>query len=181
MKQKTLKIKIMHWLITAMFLVAVLSGYRQADTGWSGIGIFNRSIINAAHETTGILIAIIFVYWAFSRAYYRLNTNNIGFWNLSIGLFHMLFGSVGFSIALLGWMGSSAGNYGQMLFGFIPMPNITPYLGAETSVFFTSLHKMLVPFFIALLVIHVASVIFHVVVLRDDTLKAMWFRRPIKK
>lgn len=169
-------IRVLHWSVFVLFVISILSGYRQADKGWPGTGLFDRNIIHLLHETSGILIALLMAVWAVKRARVFWQSRQEGdWWTRAIIVYHAFLASLGGLIAFLGWAGSSAGNYGQFLFGFIPVPNIIPVLSANEAVYLYFYHKSLVPCFLILAALHVGGVLFHVVVLRDRTFQTMWF------
>jgi cytochrome b561 len=173
---KPLTIRILHWLVVLLFLFAIPSGYRLADTGWPGIGWINRDGIRIIHQTAGILSACFMVYWGLLRLLKNSGSYG-GLWEKLITISHILFAILAATIALTGWMGSSAGNYGQALFGVLPVPNIIPTLSAKEAVWLYTLHKSLIPYFITFLGLHVAAVLFHTLILKDGILRAMWFRK----
>jgi cytochrome b561 len=75
-------------------------------------------------------------------------------------------------------MGSSAGNYGQALFGVIPIPNLIPVLSATEAVWLYAFHKSLIPYFLTFLGLHVLAVLYHSLILKDGILRRMWFFKP---
>jgi cytochrome b561 len=48
-------------------------------------------------------------------------------------------------------------------------------MSAKEAAWLYALHKAMIPYFLALAGLHLAGVLFHLVILRDGTLKAMWF------
>jgi cytochrome b561 len=99
----------------------------------------------------------------------------VGWRGRAIAASHLCLAELGLSVALIGWAGSSAGNYGQEPFGIISVPNLIPKMSAKEAVWLYALHKAMIPYFLALAGLHLAGVLFHLVILRDGTLKAMWF------
>lgn len=174
---KPLAIRILHWLIVLLFLLAVPSGYRLADTGWPGIGWINRDGIRIIHQTAGIFTACFMVYWGL-HSLVKKHAIYDGAWQKLIGFSHILLATLAATIALTGWMGSSAGNYGQALFGVLPIPNIIPVLSATEAVWLYAFHKSLVPYFLIFLGLHIAAVLYHTLILKDGILRQMWFFKP---
>lgn len=174
---KPLSVRILHWLIVFLFLLSVPSGYRLADTGWSGIGWINRDGIHIIHQTAGIFTACFMFYWGLIRLVKKHDVYG-GIWQKLIVLSHILFAILATTIAITGWMGSSAGNYGQALFGVIPIPNLIPVLSAREVVWLYAFHKSVVPYFLIFLGLHVVAVLYHILILKDGILREMWFFKP---
>lgn len=180
MPLKPLVVRLLHWVVALLVLAAVPSGYRLADTGWSGIGIINRSIVYEVHAAAGILIIVFILVWSAVRirsawrnasANFRLAT----IWIWSVALSHVLLAGLTGTITLLGWIGSFGRMSGGSFFGFSILEAM-PRLAAQDVVYLYALHKTLVPYLLALLGLHVFAVLVHVFVLKDGLLRSILFR-----
>jgi cytochrome b561 len=116
------------------------------------------------------------IYWGLHRLV-KNNEAYDGAWGKLIAFSHILFAVLAVTIALTGWMGSSAGNYGQALFGVLLVPNIIPTFSAKEAVWLYTLHKSLIPYFLTFLGLHVLAVLYHILILKDGILRAVWFRK----
>ena len=176
--QKPLTIRLLHWFVALLFLLAIPTGYRLADTGWSGVGLINRSTIHASHQTSGILIACLMVIWAIYRIWKSFQTSkSTSIYQKLVAVSHILLAVLGALIAFTGWMGSSAGNYGQELFGVIPIPNIIPVFSAKEAVSLYAFHKSLISYFLFFLSLHIIAVLFYTIILKDQIIKTIWFSK----
>ncbi len=173
--RKTLLIRILHWSVFLLFIGVILSGYRQADSGWSGVGFFDRDMVHIVHETSGILIVILITCWALIRASKIMQFRLLTVYQKLLVIYHCVLAGLGLLIGMLGWMASSAGGYGQKLFGVLPMPNIFPKLGADWAVLLNSTHADLMTWFFIIAGVHIVSALFHLLVLRDGVFYSIWF------
>ncbi|MEM7068902.1 MAG: cytochrome b/b6 domain-containing protein [Pseudomonadota bacterium] len=169
-------IRLLHWGVAVLITVALISGYRVSDAGWSGVGLIDRPELFELHVSAGLLICVFSIVWSGLRCFkFRENSRQKNWFEVSVAISHIALLGLGAAIGFLGWAGHSAGNGNLVLFDLVPVPQITPELGAESSVLFFDLHRMLVPWFLALLAVHVAAVLYHALVKRDDVLRSMLF------
>lgn len=180
MPLKPFVVRLLHWVVALLVLAAVPSGYRLADTGWSGIGIVNRNTIYEGHAVAGILIIVLILLWSAVRirSMWQVASKTSGLatiWVWSVTLSHALLAGLTGTIALLGWIGSFGRVSGGSFFGF-SMLEAMPRLAAQDVVYLYGLHKTLVPYLLALLGLHVFAVLAHVFVLKDGILQSMVFR-----
>lgn len=183
MQKKPFAVRVLHWAVTGLFVVAVPTGYRLADTGWSGTGLLDRHTIYDLHQKGGALIAILLLVWGLLRGLGLLRRGKGGvrtgaesvWWNRTVIASHAALAGLAMAVAGLGWIGSvwAAGN--RAGFDIISIPSLFISISPGDVVTLYALHKALVPYFLTLLALHVTAVAFHALVLRDQILGSMLF------
>ena len=175
---KPITIRLIHWLVFVLFCIAVATGYRMTQASWSGVGIIDRPELFSAHVLSGLSICCLAVIWALLRlARYYKSRSKLGWWERAVLGSHIILLGLGSAIGFLGWFGHSARGNDYRPFDWFPVPHILPELGASYTVEFYAYHRLLVPYFLLLFALHIAATLFHVFVLKDETLRSMLFAK----
>lgn len=77
------------------------------------------------------------------------------------------------AMPLSGWMMNSAAGVGLYWFGYIPIPDLVPR-DSDLFAALKTVHKVLSRLLIAVVILHVAAVIYHDVLRRDGVFRRMW-------
>ncbi|MEL6317931.1 MAG: cytochrome b/b6 domain-containing protein [Pseudomonadota bacterium] len=168
----------LHWVLAALGIGALATGYVISDVGWNGVGLVSRDWCVEAHKSMGLLMPPVCLAWAalaLSRGFAKRSVAGRAVWLMHAAL------ALGFlATALLGWAGSSAGRYGQAVFGLISAPEIVPTRDPKLAVRLYDLHKELAWWAMLALGLHVAGALTHLLILRDGVFTAM-IRRPERR
>lgn len=183
MQKKPIAVRVLHWVVASLFVVAVPTGYRLADTGWSGIGLLDRHTIYDLHQKGGALIAILLLAWGLLRGLAALRRREAAvrtgggsaWWHRTVIASHAALASLAMVVAGLGWIGSVPAAGGRAGFDIVSIPSLFISISPGDVVALYALHKTLVPYFLMLLALHVTAVAFHALVLRDQILGSMLF------
>lgn len=165
-------IRLLHWIVAALAIIAFAGGLMITDTGWNGAGFPDRDLLYAAHKSAGMLVIICLVIWAAARIFAK-GRQRPGL----LALMHITLALLLFTVALLGWAGNSAGRFGLEILGFIPAPEIIPARDPALAIQLYDLHMMLANIALFAIGIHIAGALFHLIILRDGRFSAMLFRR----
>jgi cytochrome b561 len=76
------------------------------------------------------------------------------------------------ALPLLGWANASSRNWPVTLFGFIPLPPLVP-AGSRLGHRLGDVHMTLATVLLVVVALHVAGALYHMVILRDRTLRRM--------
>ncbi len=173
-----LGVRLLHWFAAGTALLALFTGFFITNTSWNGIGFFSRDQLYLWHKSAGIVVLPLMLLWAlvrvFSFARYKAGPKLSLFQKLILGFHLMIFISL-ISVAVIGWMANSAGRYSDDIFLLSLLPEIVSERDVKLSFELYTTHKWAASVFWKLLVLHLAGVLFHLAVLRDDTFRRMWF------
>lgn len=161
---RSLAARLAHWGAALAAVTAFFTALFMTDTGWNGIGLMDRSLVYAAHKSAGLIVVLISCIWLAVLA--RRRSGFIAFAQLALALMVL-------AVAMLGWAGSSAGRYGQSLFGLIAFPEIIPARDAKLAVALYDWHMRLAWAAAALVALHICFALWHLLILRDGRFSAM--------
>ena len=170
--------RILHWLMAAMLLAMLFIGAFMVTS----LGDYHRLV--AIHRPLGILILILAAVRLVNRMFTTLPpfppTMSQRERFLASASERLLY-SLMFVLPLVGWGMLSAGHYPIEMFGPVHLPPILPanptlYSGLRKA------HTVLAYLLCATFLFHLASVLFHTLVIRDRLLNrmALWPTSPRK-
>lgn len=167
-----------HWLLALMIMLIWALGWYMADLPFSPLRIklFNW------HKWLGMTILLL----AALRLLWRLQDSvpafpaTMGAWeralaHLNHGFLYLLF----FAVPLIGWARSSAAGFPIVYLGLVPLPDLVGK-DRELAESLTQAHAISAYLLAALIVLHVAAVVKHTVIDRDDVMSRMMPARERK-
>ena len=161
-----------HWIMTAVILFNFAIGLMLEDLEKGPLRFFLFNI----HKSLGILVIILIV----PRLLWRL-VNSVPvalggnkFLDKISKYAHYFFYFILLVVAFSGWTYSSARGNVVSVFGLFSVPPLVEKndVIAKLAV---NVHKISVYVFIAVLVLHVLASLFHHFILKDKTLRRMWY------
>jgi cytochrome b561 len=164
--------KLLHWMTAALILIQIPLGYYAEELKLSPL----KLDLFVWHKSIGMLILLL----AIERLLWRItgtipkmpNTDPIQ--RRLAQLAHFLLYGLMFALPLSGWIITSAANIPTKLFWLIELPAITGPDPALKSLA-AEVHEICVAMLIIILVVHIGAALRHHFMLRDSTLKRMWF------
>jgi cytochrome b561 len=162
--------KVLHWLIVALLLV-------QYPIGWLMPDIHRNMKPGAAmtfHVSIGLLILILIVL----RLAWRLThpvapESSLPRWQrLSSEAVHWLLYALVLATTLTGWLFASFRGWSMSLFYLVPMPMLASGNAAAAKTI-NGLHQALEWMLLALIVLHVAAALAHILVYRNRIMQRM--------
>jgi cytochrome b561 len=170
--------RILHWLMAAMLLAMLFIGAFMITS----LGDYHRLV--AIHRPLGIMILILAAVRLVNRMFTALppfpptmSQRERFLASASERLLYTLM----FALPLVGWGMLSAGHYPIVMFGPVHLPPILPANPTLYSVL-RKAHTVLAYLLFATFLFHLATVLFHTLVIRDRLLNrmALWPTRPRK-
>src|SRR5258708_2737174 len=162
--------KFLHWFAVALMLLQFPLGWLMPPTGRDQVP---AAAVNM-HFSIGMMILILFaIRFAWRLAHPVAMKPSLPGWQkkLAHGAHSLLYALV-FATLLAGWAHASVRGWPIKLFGLFPVSPIGRG-GSETGHLIGSFHATFACMFLALIVIHVAGVLFHEFVQRDGILARM--------
>jgi cytochrome b561 len=105
------------------------------------------------------------------------NFGRISLQDKLLSLWHWAFGIVAFTIPILPWIARSFDGRIDEAFSILPQYNLVSKTDNSLVYQMLEWHKLLVLFFWGMVGIHVAAVLLHTIVARDNLLASMIWRR----
>jgi cytochrome b561 len=166
--------KLFHWVLALYMLGLFVFGkyLTTMKVGFATIHLFNY------HKIFGLMaLALILM-----RLAWRLYspppptlTDGARPWELRLAHFtHFMLYVLMLAMPLSGWIASSASGIGISFFGLASVPLIAPPVEWVEKLFF-AVHHWLATLLVIFLILHVAGALKRHFVLRDRTLRRMWF------
>lgn len=166
--------KLFHWVL-ALYL-AGLFGFGKYIASMK-VGIENLQYFNL-HKVFGLVALTLIVLRLAWRLYSPpppTLTGGAKHWELQLAhVTHAMLYVLMFAIPLAGWIASSASGIGISLFGLVKVPLIAPPSERIEDLFF-DIHRLLGSVLVLFVVLHIAGALKRHFVLRDMTLRRMWF------
>ncbi len=166
--------KIFHWVL-ALYLVGmfIFGKYLASMTiGFSNLHLFNW------HKAFGLIALTLIslrLAWRFISPPPPTLTEGSRAWELKLAHFtHVALYGLMLGLPLTGWIASSAAGIDISLFGFFNVPLIAPPSERTEELFF-DFHRLLGVLLALFVALHVAGALKRHFVLRDMTLRRMWF------
>lgn len=164
-----------HWVLA--ICLALLFGFGKYLSSMT-IGLSNIHLFNL-HKASGLIVLMLVLArlaWRFYTPPPPLLTEGAKPWELRLAhISHVMLYALMLGMPLTGWIASSASGIGITMFGLFNVPLIAPPLEWVEDVFFR-LHGLLSSLLVLVVALHVAGALKRHFVLRDMTLRRMWFR-----
>jgi cytochrome b561 len=161
----------LHWLIALLMGVQVALGLR-ADELPLGLA---KLVVLARHKSFGVTILVLAaarLAWRLAHAPPPLPDATSSLERRLASAAHSALYGLLFALPLSGWLMSSAANYTVSVFGLVSLPNpIKP--DAALLAQLKTLHRLLGIALAVLLSLHLAAVMRHHFILKDDVLSRM--------
>jgi cytochrome b561 len=161
--------RLLHWIMAAMVLTMLTIGVAMV------VSLANYHVLVAIHRPLGIVILVLVVIRFGNRLWNppppfpptMARMERLAATIAEYGMYGLMF-----ILPLVGWGMLSAARYPIVLFGSVHLPFILPHDPMLYAVL-RRLHTILAYLFFATIVTHVAGVLFHAIVLRDDVIARM--------
>lgn len=164
--------KALHWIVALMIVALLAVGLYMSDLESSPF----KFQLYGMHKAFGVVVLglmIVRLFWrvVISPAPGAMPTHALWERALSRGV-HYAFYLTLIAMPLSGWLMSSAAGHPVSMFGLFPMPDL---VGPDKALagFMHEAHEILGNVIIALIALHVAGVLKHLVLDRDGTLLRM--------
>lgn len=162
--------RLLHWLM-AICIIAML---------FIGVGMLSTVMpkylpLMATHKTLGVAILVLALLRLAVRAYKgapALPADLPEPMKLAARLSHIALYGLMIAMPLLGWAMLSTADYPIVLFGDVRLPAILPQ-SDTLHTFFWKAHVYLAFAFFALILVHIAAALFHLLVRKDGVFEAM--------
>jgi cytochrome b561 len=162
----------LHW-ITAVAVLGMLS-VGLWMTGLP-IGLLKLEVY-AWHKWIGVAVLVLAaarLLWRWRYAPPAL-PGSLPFWERQVAkIAHWSLFALLLAMPISGWLMNSASGIGLYWFGYIPVPDLVP---SDPDLFavLRIVHRILSRLLIAIVILHVAAVIYHDVFRRDGIFRRMW-------
>ncbi len=167
--QFAIQSRILHWLMAAMLLAMLFIGITMV----ASLGNYHRLV--AIHRPLGIAILILSVVRLINRRLTTLPpfppTMSSRERRVASATEHLLYALM-VALPLVGWGMLSAGHYPIVMFGPVHLPPILPANPALYAIL-RKTHTVLAFLLFATFLFHLATVLFHTLVIRDRLLNRM--------
>jgi cytochrome b561 len=162
-----------HWITAALFIAAMLIGLY---CGWQAPGTSPRRELLEVHKSLGVTLfwlAILRLIVRVATVAPREPTSFSLLVRLASKLNHWALYGVLLAMPITGYLFSSAGGYSPKYFSAFSWPRL---FGANRELARTGewLHDSLAYFVYAVVSLHIAATLWHVLVKKDETLAQMW-------
>jgi cytochrome b561 len=162
--------RFLHWLMAACIIAMLFIGVGMVSTTMPKV-----LPLFTTHKTLGAAILVL----ALLRLGVRLTSGAPPLpaslpepMKLAARLSHVALYSLMIAMPLLGWALLSTADYPVVLFGGLRLPALLPQSDALHTLFLTA-HVYLAFAFFALILLHIAAALFHLLVRRDGVFEAM--------
>jgi len=178
-KQFAIFSRILHWLMAAMLLAMLFIGVSMV----ASLGDYHKLV--AIHRPLGIMILILAAIRLVNRMFTTLppfpptmSSRERRFSSFSERLLYTLM----FALPLVGWGMLSAGHYPIVMFGPVHLPPILP-ANPTLYALLRKTHTILAYLLFLTFLVHLSSVLFHALIVRDRLLDrmALWPTRKRPK
>ena len=170
----TLTARTLHWVMAVLMILMLAAGLVMSDIEDPAL----KGTIYGLHKATGILVLLLAgfrVLWRLSHAVPAISAALPKWQRRAARLAHGGLYAVMFLLPLSGWSMSSAAGYPVSFYGLFTIPDMVAK-NPELAGIFKNIHEVSANAFIALLAAHLGAALYHHFVLRDDTLRRIWFR-----
>ncbi len=174
---------ILHWVMAISFILMITSGLVMANLELDKSFQFQ---LYQWHKSLGVLLFLAFFIRIIWRVFFKppdlpdnfsrleAKASKLGHWSLYIWMF---------LLPLVGWVMVSASAFGlpTFVFGWFEWPHI-PGIEANKTIedIAKFSHRWLAYSFIALVVLHIAAVVKHAMIDKENLLSRMWFTGKAK-
>jgi cytochrome b561 len=162
--------RLLHWLMALCILAMLFIGVGMVST------ITPRYLtLVQIHKPLGIAILVLVLIRLALRVRYgapALPANMPEPMKLAARLSHVIFYGLMIAMPLLGWGMLSAASYPVVLFGGVHLPSILPLNNTLHTVLWDAHHYLAFVFF-ALILLHLAAALLHLLVRRDGVFETM--------
>jgi cytochrome b561 len=161
----------LHWLIALLIFIAFPLGWYMSDLQLSP----TKLQLFSYHKWMGItvlLLAIGRIVWRATHRPPALPDSIPRMQQIASHIVHGILYALLFAVPISGWMMSSAKGFKTVLFGVIPLPDLIAK-DKELGKLLEIVHQSLNYFLLLLVVLHVAALIKHRFIDRDDVLARM--------
>jgi len=162
--------RLLHWLMAICIISMLFIGVGMVST------VAPKYVpLVATHKTLGMVILVLALLRLGVRIYSgapTLPANLPEPMRLAAHLSHYLLYALMIAMPLLGWAMTSTANYPIVLLGNVQLPAILPQSDRLHTLFWDA-HFYLAFAFFALILVHVAAALFHLLVRRDGVFEAM--------
>jgi cytochrome b561 len=167
-----------HWITAVLFIAAMLIGFY---CGLQQPGTSPRSELLEVHKSLGATLFFLAILRLMVRAATTapgeassLGPSLSGRWvRFAARLNHWALYFILFAMPITGYLFSSAGGYSLKYFWSFSWPRLVAGNQAVARIGETS-HDLLAWFVYAVVALHIAATVWHVVVKKDETLSRMW-------
>jgi cytochrome b561 len=164
--------KILHWLTAVLIFVQIPLGFYAESLNLSPL----KMDIFVWHKSLGMLVFLLLIL----RLLWRIKGTIPKTFGASLiqqyfaqAAHYLLYGLM-VLLPISGWITSSAANIPIKLFWLIPLPALVGPDDALKSLA-AEVHEISVFVLLAVLILHIGAALRHHLLLRDNTLKRMWF------
>lgn len=166
--------KLFHWGLALYLLGMFVFGKYLASmtVGFSNLHLFNW---HKAFGLVALTLILLRLAWRFLSPPPPTLTEGSRAWELRLAHFtHILLYCIMLGMPLTGWIASSASGIPISLFGLANVPLIAPPSEVIEDIFF-GIHALLGSLLALIVALHVAGALKRHFILRDMTLRRMWF------
>lgn len=164
--------KLLHWLTAILIFIQIPLGYYAEDLKLSPL----KLDLFVWHKSIGMLVlflAILRLLWRITGTIPKTADASLLQRRLAQFAHALLYGLM-IALPISGWITTSAANIPTKLFWLLELPAITGPDEALKSMA-SEVHEICVTMLIIILVVHIGAALRHHLILRDSTLKRMWF------
>ncbi|MDA9877526.1 cytochrome b [bacterium] len=164
--------KILHWLTAVLIFVQIPLGFYAESLKLSPL----KMDIFVWHKSLGMLVFLLLILrllWRIKGTIPKTVGASLIQQHLAQAAHYLLYGLM-VLLPISGWITSSAANIPIKLFWLIPLPALVGPDDALKSLA-AEVHEISVFVLLAVLILHIGAALHHHLLLRDNTLKRMWF------
>ena len=164
----------LHWILAVGILCQIALGLYLGEVPRNTPA---RTVWVNFHKSVGITLAVLIffrLYWRLTHRPPALPATMRAWERFAARANHALLYVCMVGMPLAGYLATNFSRFGIKYFGLVELPP-WGYDDRRIYAFFNGTHKTLAVIFIALIAIHIAAALKHVVLDRDGLLRRMWF------
>lgn len=169
-------VRVLHWSVVVLFLIALVTGYTAFDFGLKmKIGMRDTSF--AIHRLSGIGAGVLMLIWGIARVRTLFTAAlSMRCWS-AIGAYHLCLGVLCFLLPVFPWLARSLDGRVQELYTILPTYNLVSPPTTLLAYWMFQQHRNIVSYVLILVALHLAGVLYHRCLRQDDVLSSMVFDR----
>lgn len=174
--RKPFLVRSLHWSVVILFLVALATGYTAFDFGLK-MKIGTRDALFAIHRLSGIATGLLMLIWGISRIQGIITAAfSMRRWS-AIAVYHLFLGVLCFLLPVFPWLARSLDGRTQELYSIFPTYNLVSPPTTLLAYWMFQQHRNIANYVLILVALHLAGVLYHRYLRRDDVLSTMLFDR----
>ncbi|MEZ5934901.1 MAG: hypothetical protein R3F54_23805 [Alphaproteobacteria bacterium] len=161
-----------HLAAIALFAIALATGWLAFDFGLK-MRIAQRDTLFAVHRLAGLGCGVLLLLWLGYRLRHLRRLLALPGREALIAAYHMLLATICLILPTLPWIGRALGGRSAELYTLRPIANLVSHPALPATYKLLHWHRLLVDVALVMLLAHMLGALFHLLVMKDDTVRRM--------